>query len=62
MLILTRRSGETICINDDVTVTVLQVRGTQIRLGISAPSHISVHRQEVYKRIREERENLPARS
>lgn len=51
MLILTRRIGEVLCIGDDVTVTVLDVRGNQIRLGINAPKSIQVHRQEIYAKI-----------
>ncbi|MNG40564.1 hypothetical protein D3C84_1291980 [compost metagenome] len=52
MLILTRRIGETIRINDDISVTVLGVQGRQVRLGITAPEHIGVHREEIYQRIR----------
>ncbi|AGN80650.1 MULTISPECIES: carbon storage regulator CsrA [Pseudomonas] len=51
MLILTRRVGETIRINDDISVTVLGVNGMQVRLGIEAPSDVEVHRQEIYERI-----------
>ena len=51
MLILTRRPGETIRINDDVSITVLAVKGTQIRLGIEAPKGVSVHREEIYNKI-----------
>ena len=51
MLILTRRPGESVKIGDDITVTVLGVRGNQLRLGFSAPRHVAVHRQEVYARI-----------
>lgn len=51
MLILTRRISETIMIGDDVTVTVLGVKGNQIRLGITAPDDMAVHREEVYDRI-----------
>jgi carbon storage regulator len=56
MLILTRRIGESIIINDDIVITVLGVRGLQVRLGIDAPRDITVHREEIYQRILEERE------
>ncbi|MBH3469761.1 carbon storage regulator CsrA [Pseudomonas putida] len=51
MLILTRRVGETIRINDDISVTVLGVNGMQVRLGVEAPANVEVHRQEIYERI-----------
>lgn len=54
MLILTRRSGETVKIGDDIEVTVLGVKGVQVRIGINAPKKIAVHRQEVYERIKRE--------
>jgi carbon storage regulator len=54
MLILTRRVGETVVVGDDVTVTVLGVKGNQVRWGISAPKHIAVHREEIYERIKHE--------
>ncbi len=56
MLILTRRVGETLMIGDEVTVTVLGVKGNQVRIGVNAPKHVSVHREEIYERIRKERE------
>jgi len=56
MLILTRKLGERITIGDDITITLLEIKGTQIKLGIEAPKSISIHRQEIYERIR--RENL----
>ena len=52
MLILTRRVGETLMVGDDVTVTVLGVKGNQVRIGINAPKDVSVHREELYQRIR----------
>jgi len=55
MLILTRRPGESVKIGDDITITVLGVRGNQLRLGFTAPQNVAVHREEVYERIRSER-------
>lgn len=55
MLILTRRVGETVMIGDDVTVTVLGVKGSQVRVGINAPKSIAVHREEIFERIKRER-------
>lgn len=54
MLILTRKLGESIAIGDDVVITILDVKGKQVRLGIQAPGHTAVHRQEIYQRIQEE--------
>jgi carbon storage regulator len=55
MLILTRRVGETLMIGDEVTVTVLGVKGNQVRIGVNAPKDVSVHREEIYRRIEEEK-------
>ena len=56
MLILTRRVGETLMIGDDVTVTVLGVKGNQVRIGVNAPRDVAVHREEIYERIKREKE------
>jgi carbon storage regulator len=57
MLILTRRVGETVMIGDDVTITVLGVKGNQVRVGINAPKHVAVHREEIYERIKREQQD-----
>ncbi len=54
MLILTRRVGETVMIGDEVTITVLGVKGNQVRIGINAPKNVAVHREEIYERIKRE--------
>lgn len=54
MLILTRRVGETLMVGDEVTVTVLGVKGNQVRLGVNAPKDVAVHREEIYERIKRE--------
>ena len=54
MLILTRRVGETVMIGNDITVTILGVKGNQVRVGINAPKNVAVHREEIYERIKRE--------
>lgn len=59
MLILTRRISESVIIGDDVKITVLGVKGNQVRLGIDAPKTVSVHREEIYERIQQEKNDTP---
>ncbi len=62
MLILTRRVGEALMIGDNVTVTVLGIKGNQVRIGVLAPKDVGVHREEIYERIRNEKEGDSANS
>ena len=56
MLILPRRVGETLMVGDEVTVTVLGVKGNQVRIGVTAPKEVAVHREEIYQRIQREKD------
>ena len=58
MLILTRRVGETVMIGNEVTVTVLGVKGNQVRIGVNAPKDVAVHREEIYERIKREEDGM----
>ena len=60
MLILTRRVGETVMIGNEVTVTVLGVKGNQVRIGVNAPKDVAVHREEIYERIKREEDGDPS--
>lgn len=62
MLVLTRRIGETVTIGSDITLTVLSVRGNQVRVGIGAPKEVEVHREEIYERIQQEKQLTQRRS
>jgi len=55
MLILTRRVGETLNIGDEITVTVLNVKGNQVRIGVNAPKDVTVHREEIYEKVQQEK-------
>ncbi|MEP7311654.1 MAG: carbon storage regulator CsrA [Pseudomonadota bacterium] len=59
MLILTRRVGETVMIGEEVTVTVLGVKGNQVRIGVNAPKTVAVHREEIFERIKREQDGSP---
>lgn len=61
MLILTRRVGETLMIGDEITATILGVKGNQVRLGIQAPKDVAVHREEIYERIKNESAAEPSK-
>ena len=58
MLVLTRRVGETLMVGEEVTVTILGVKGNQVRIGVSAPKEVAVHREEIYERIKAEEQTM----
>lgn len=60
MLILTRRVGESLMIGDEINVTVLGIRGNQVRIGVNAPKEVAVHREEIYERIKQEKTGADA--
>ena len=60
MLILTRRVGESLMIGDEINVTVLGIRGNQVRIGVNAPKEVAVHREEIYERIKQEQTGADA--
>ncbi len=60
MLILTRKIGESLMIGDNIIVTILGVKGTQVRIGVNAPKDISVHREEIYKKLKTEKLKTPS--
>jgi carbon storage regulator len=62
MLILTRRVGETLMIGDEISITVLGVKGNQVRIGINAPKDVTVHREEIYQRIHQDPAALPSKT
>ena len=58
MLILTRKVGESVLIGDDISISVLSVRGNQVKLGVQAPKEVSVHREEIYQRILQSKDEI----
>ncbi len=58
MLILTRKVGESLLIGDDISITILNIRGNQVKIGVEAPKEVSVHREEIYHRIRDVKDEL----
>lgn len=61
MLILTRKVGEALMVGDDVNITVLGVKGNQVRIGVSAPKEVAVHREEIYQRIQKEKNQVDSK-